>query len=100
MKLFTAFAGALVVAGSGLLAGAAAAATLTPGLTLADTTGQQLGNGPYTLGFEFQANAEVKVGQLGVFDDAQIVPRRQIEQRVHVHGVAVDMDRHDGAGTL
>ncbi len=54
-----------------VLLGGAAHAAGTPALTIDDLNGQQLGNGPFTLGFEFQANANTKVVQLGAFDDAQ-----------------------------
>jgi len=43
----------------------------TPALTLNDTTGQNLGNPPFTLGFEFTANIALNVTALGLFDDSQ-----------------------------
>ena len=39
-------------------------------VTFDDQFGQQLGNGPFTLGWQFQVNNNITVTQLGVFDDA------------------------------
>lgn len=43
----------------------------TPAVTFDNLTGQMLGNPPFTLGFEFTANANVSVSALGLFDDSQ-----------------------------
>jgi len=57
------------VAAVALLAATSASATTLA--TISDTTGQQLGNGPFTLGWEFQANTAEIVTALGAFDDSQ-----------------------------
>ena len=41
----------------------------TPALSYSLDTGESLGNGPFTLGWQFQANTTIKVDGLGVFDD-------------------------------
>jgi len=37
------------------------------------------------------------MGLAGIFDDRQIVPSRNVQDRLHVGGHAVDMDGHDRA---
>lgn len=43
----------------------------TAAITITNVNGQQLGNGPYTLGWEFVANQNMTVTGLGVFDGNQ-----------------------------
>jgi hypothetical protein len=42
-----------------------------PAVTLDNTTGQLLTNGPFTLGWEFVPNRSFGISALGVFDDSQ-----------------------------
>src|ERR1700680_555420 len=42
----------------------------TSAITITNTTGQSLSNAPFTLGWEFTTNQQIKVTQLGVFDDS------------------------------
>lgn len=46
-------------------------AAAVPAVTLSNTTGQGLANGPYTLGWEFTTTSQITVSELGVFDDSQ-----------------------------
>jgi hypothetical protein len=50
------------------LAGAAQASS--PILSISSNTGETLGNGPFTLGWEFTLRTTIKVTGLGVFDDS------------------------------
>jgi hypothetical protein len=64
----------LVAFGAAVLAvvvGTQASHADTVAVTFDTTTGLELGNGPFTLGFEFQVNAPINVTQLGAFDDSQ-----------------------------
>jgi hypothetical protein len=60
---------ALAVAVS--LSASAQAAVLNPLLSISDPTGQSLGNGPFTLGWDFTVNSTITVNGLGVFDSGQ-----------------------------
>ena len=42
-----------------------------PAVTFSNLTGQTLGNGPFTLGWEFTVSQAITVNALGVFDDSQ-----------------------------
>src|SRR5450755_2722444 len=42
-----------------------------PAVTFAELTGQSLGNGPFTLGWEFTVSQSITVTALGAFDDSQ-----------------------------
>jgi len=35
----------------------------------------------------------------GVLNDFEVVPLGQVQDRVHIHGVAIDMDGHNGLKT-
>jgi hypothetical protein len=54
-----------------LLAGSAATVQAEPLITVSNTTGQGLGNPPFTLGFDFTVHAPITVTELGIFDDSQ-----------------------------
>ena len=61
----------IVLAATMALAFTATNANATVALTLSDTTGQILGNPPFTLGWRFTVNSNITVNGLGFFDDAQ-----------------------------
>jgi hypothetical protein len=42
-----------------------------PGITFANLTGESLGNGPFTLGWQFDLSQTITVVGLGAFDDSQ-----------------------------
>jgi len=43
----------------------------SPAVTFDNLTGEMLGNGPFTLGWQFTVNTPITVTALGVFDDSQ-----------------------------
>src|SRR6476660_2949748 len=63
--------GAMAAAALFCVTGATQGQALTPLLSISDLSGLPLGNGPFTLGWEFDANAAVTIRALGVFDDNQ-----------------------------
>ncbi len=42
-----------------------------PGITFPNLTGESLGNGPFTLGWQFTVSQSITVTALGAFDDSQ-----------------------------
>ncbi|HEY1415932.1 MAG TPA: PEPxxWA-CTERM sorting domain-containing protein [Caulobacteraceae bacterium] len=66
MKTLTGIGAAAVM----LAAALGAQAGTTPALSYSLNTGEALGNGPFTLGWEFTVNTTVTVYDLGVFDDS------------------------------
>jgi hypothetical protein len=68
MKVGNLLAG--VAASASLIAVAFGAHAATPALTYSLNNGEALGNGPFTVGWEFHDNSAVNVTSLGAFDDS------------------------------
>jgi hypothetical protein len=59
----------LLVSISALLPSAVLAGSI-PAITITNTTGNNLGNPPFTLGWQFTTNQQISVTNLGIFDDS------------------------------
>jgi hypothetical protein len=70
-RCFTRLSGWMLAVAVVLLGAGLAEATPTSAISITNTTGDGLGNPPFTLGWEFKTTDALSVGQLGVFDSSQ-----------------------------